>query len=126
MREPGIKGQEPGTRRRVRPHLIPGSWPLTRLLWLVAGLLVALLCMRFAMRALGVREDIPFPGLVYSLTAPLVAPFYRFFPVSPRFDLYAVEMASLAAAAVIMGLTILVYLAVLCAGAVFAAKAEVK
>jgi uncharacterized protein YggT (Ycf19 family) len=70
--------------------------------------LVCALALRFAMRAIGVRGDVPLPGFVYSVTAPLVEPFYRFFPASERFDLREIEMASVAAAgsvlAVVLGL----------------------
>lgn len=70
---------------------------------------VAMLVLRFAMRALGVRDDIPFPGLVYSLTAPLVHPFYRYFVASDRFDHNAVEVASLVAAGSVLAIFLLVY-----------------
>lgn len=79
------------------------------MLWLVPGLVVTMLCLRFGMRAVGVRDDIPLPRLVYSLTAPLVAPFYRFFPVSDRFDYHAVEVAALAAAGGVVVIALGVY-----------------
>jgi uncharacterized protein YggT (Ycf19 family) len=78
-------------------------------LWLVTGAVVTALGMRFAMRAVGVRDDIPFPGFVYRLTAPLVEPFYRFFPASDRFDYQAMEFASLAAAGVVVAVAVGVY-----------------
>ena len=77
-----------------------------------AALLVTLLLLRFGMRALGVRPDIAFPGLVYSLTAPLVQPFYRFFPLptpyGERFDIAIVETASLAAAGAVLVVALVV------------------
>jgi hypothetical protein len=82
---------------------------LSGLLWPLTGALVGLLALRFGMRLAGVRDDIPLPGFVYSLTAPLVQPFYRYFPVSERFDHYAVEVASLAAAGCVIGILLLVY-----------------
>jgi hypothetical protein len=78
-------------------------------LWLLTGLAVTALALRFAMRALGVRDDIPFPGLIYAVTAPVVEPFYRFFPLQARFDLNAFEFASLAAAGTLMALAAGVY-----------------
>jgi hypothetical protein len=66
-----------------------------------AAFFVTLLLLRFGMRALGVRPDVAFPGLIYGLTAPLAQPFYRFFPLpapyGERFDIAVVETASLAA-----------------------------
>ncbi len=79
------------------------------ILWYVTAALETALAMRFAMRALGVRDDIPFPHLIYALTAPLVQPFYSFFPVSDRFDYRAVEVASLAAAGVVLAVAVGLY-----------------
>lgn len=84
----------------------------SRLLWVVAGLAATLFCLRFGMRALGVRPDIPLPGSLYSLTAPWVQPFYRLFPITDRYDRYdlpVVEVASLAAAGSVLGVALLVY-----------------
>ena len=78
-------------------------------LWLVTAAIVSLLALRFGMRAVGVRDDVPFPGFIYALTAPLVEPFYRFFPVSERFDYYAIEVASLVAASCVGAATLGVY-----------------
>jgi hypothetical protein len=74
---------------------------------------MALLLLRFGMRALGVRPDVPIPGLVYGLTAPLVQPFYTFFPLpapyGSRFDIVVVETASLAAAGVVLLVALVIY-----------------
>jgi uncharacterized protein YggT (Ycf19 family) len=78
-------------------------------LWLLTGLAVTTLAMRFTMRALGVRDDIPIPGLIYSVTAPVVEPFYRFFPLQARFDLNAFEYASLAAAGTLIAFAACAY-----------------
>jgi hypothetical protein len=65
------------------------------------------------MRALGVRPDIAFPGLVYGLTGPLVQPFYRFLPLptpyGARFDTPNIETASLAAAGTVFALALATY-----------------
>lgn len=78
-------------------------------LWLVAALPITLLALRFGMRLLGVRYDTPLPGAVYTITDPLVRPFYRWFPAPERFDYYAVEWASLVAAGVVIGVALLLY-----------------
>ena len=77
--------------------------------WLVVGLPVVALLLRFGMRALGVRTDVPFPGFVYWATTPLVEPFYRYFPANPRFDTPVAEAASLAAAGTVFLVAALVY-----------------
>lgn len=78
-------------------------------LWVVTGTLVTLLGLRFGMRLLGVRGDVPLPGAVYALTSPLLAPLYGAFPASDRFDYPAVEVASLAAAGVVIGAAVVIY-----------------
>lgn len=78
--------------------------------WLIVGLPIVALLLRFVMRALGVRPDVPFPGMIYSLTAPLVEPFYRFLPNNPHFDTGALEPASLLAAIAVFVVAVFVYL----------------
>jgi hypothetical protein len=89
-----------------------------------AAFFVTLLLLRFGMRALGVRPDVAFPGLIYSLTAPLVQPFYGFFPLptpyGERFDIAVVETASLAA----VGFVTVVILAIFVAGLIFSSLIE--
>ena len=89
-----------------------------------AAFFVTLLLLRFGMRALGVRPDVPFPSLIYGLSAPIVQPFYRFFPLpapyGERFDIAVVETASLAA----VGFVMVVTLAIFVAGLVFSSIME--
>jgi hypothetical protein len=56
-----------------------------------------------------VRYDIPVAEAVYTITNPIVQPFYRWFPAPERFDYYAVEWASVAAAGVVIAVALLVY-----------------
>jgi uncharacterized protein YggT (Ycf19 family) len=99
-----------------------GLWTLS----LAAAILVTALALRFAMRALGVRDDIPFPGLLYSLTAPVVQPFYRFFPLNARFDYHAVELASLAAAGSVLAVALVLYIVILLIVGIFGPKSKVQ
>jgi hypothetical protein len=78
-------------------------------LWGVTGSLVTLLGLRFGMRFIGVRGDVPLPGAVYAITSPLVAPLSVVFPASPRFDYPAVEAASIATAGVVIGAAVVIY-----------------
>jgi hypothetical protein len=82
---------------------------LSVLLWVATAFTVAALGMRFGMRLLGVRGDTPFPALVYAFTAPIVQPFYSFFPADPRLNHRVAEAASLVAAGAIVLLALLVY-----------------
>jgi hypothetical protein len=101
------------------------NW-IPRLFWLIPALAVTLLALRFGLRLLGVRPDIPFPGFVYSLTAPIVDPFYRFFPVSDRFDYYAVEWASLLAAGCVLAAALAIYVAGLLLSTLLSRSAKSK
>ncbi|HEX9988820.1 MAG TPA: hypothetical protein VGE45_10145 [Chloroflexia bacterium] len=108
MLRSGADGQRAQTLRAFARFADLASW----LLWVVAGLAATLFCLRFGMRALGVRPDIPLPGLLYALTAPFVQPFYRLFPITDRYDRYdlpVVEVASLAASGSVLGVALLVY-----------------
>src|SRR4051794_2729547 len=93
---------------------------LSLCLWLLAAVAVTLLGLRFGMHALGVRDDVPLPGLAYRVTEPLVSPFYRFFPSDLRLDYHGFEVAALAAAGVVVGTALLVYVVVLVAASTLA------
>jgi hypothetical protein len=98
----------PGLRFPISALRTPHS-ALPLLFWLAAAVPVTLLALRFGMRLLGVRYDTPLPGAVYTLTDPIVRPFYRWFPAPERFDYYAVEWASVAAAGVVTAAALAVY-----------------
>ena len=87
---------------------LPVNLPL--LLWTMTGITVTALSLRFGMRAVGVRDDIPLPGRIYTLTAPMVEPLYSIFPVSDRYDYPTIELASLAAVGVVITLTLVIYM----------------
>lgn len=110
------KARQPRRLAEQLREWLPVDLPL--LLWTVTGILVTALSLRFGMRAVGVRDDIPLPGRIYTLTAPLVEPFYGIFPVTSRFDYPAVEIASLAAIGVVVALTLLIYVSGLFAASV--------
>jgi hypothetical protein len=97
----------PGGPLRVLMEMFPIYAPVV--LWVVTGTVVTLLGLRFGMRLIGVRGDVPLPGAIYAITLPLVERFYAAFPVSDRFDYPAVEVASLVAAGVVVGAAVVVY-----------------
>jgi hypothetical protein len=105
--------RNPSTARKLSSAIRNPQSIIRILLWGVTALVVTLLALRFSMRLLGVRPDLPFPGFVYSVTAPIVQPFYRFFPVSDRFDYYAAEWASLLAAGCVLAAALLLYVTTL-------------
>jgi hypothetical protein len=78
--------------------------------WLLVGVPVVTLMLRFGMRAVGVRPDVPLPSFVYGVTTWLVTPFYSFLPADVRFDRSALEVAALAAAGSIFLAAVAIYL----------------
>jgi hypothetical protein len=78
--------------------------------WTVVGVPVVALLLRFGMRALGVRENVPFPGFIYWATDRIVSPFYHYFPADARVDRGSIEVATLAAAGAIFLVAIAAYL----------------
>jgi uncharacterized protein YggT (Ycf19 family) len=110
VRRRAVRRAFTGTAGRS-PTLLVDRFPTYApvVLWVVTGSLVTLLGLRFAMRLLAVRGDVPIPGAVYAITSPLVAPFYGAFPASNRFDYSALEVASLAAAGVAIGAALVIY-----------------
>ncbi|MBI4494361.1 MAG: YggT family protein [Chloroflexi bacterium] len=56
-----------------------GMYKLQQGLYLLFGLIEALLGIRFVLRLLGAEAAAPFVGFVYGVTAPLVAPFVGIF-----------------------------------------------
>jgi hypothetical protein len=55
------------------------SIKITRAIYLIFGLVEALLAIRFVLKALGANADAGFAQLIYSVTGPLVAPFRGLF-----------------------------------------------
>ncbi len=92
--------------RRQGPirHLLP------MIGWLLVGVPAVALMLRFGMRAVGVRTDVPLPSFVYGVTDWLVTPFYSFFPADARFDRSALEVAALAAAGTLFLAAVGIYL----------------
>ena len=103
------RGFSPGTGRLL--DSLSRSFPAyaPAVLWALTGAIVALLGLRFGMRFIGVRGDVPLPGAIYAITAPLVERFYAAFPASPRFDYPTVETASLVAAGAVIGAAVVIY-----------------
>jgi uncharacterized protein YggT (Ycf19 family) len=69
------------------------------IVWLVLGIVEALLIIRVALKALGANPAAGFSQLVYSVSAPLVLPFQGIFP-TPVTSRSVLELSALVAIAV--------------------------
>ena len=76
--------------------------------WTLVGAPVVALLLRFGMRSLGVRENVPLPGFIYWATDRIVSPFYSYFPADARFDRGSMEVATLAAVGAIFLVAVVV------------------
>jgi hypothetical protein len=84
----------------VQPVLVvTRSDRATMIIWLVLGILEALLIMRVILKLLGANPVAGFVQLVYGVTAPFVAPFQGIFP-TPETSRSILEPSSLVAIAV--------------------------
>jgi len=83
---------EPAPRAPVVTRANRGA----RIVWLVLGIVEALLIMRVVLKALGANPAAGFSQLVYSLTAPLVLPFQGIFP-TPATSRSVLELSALVA-----------------------------
>src|ERR671933_974512 len=72
------------------------AYRLVQAIYLVFGIVEALIAIRFVLRALGANPDAGFAQLVYGLTAPLVAPFVGLFG-SPQAGGSVLELQSIVA-----------------------------
>jgi uncharacterized protein YggT (Ycf19 family) len=83
---------EPAPRAPVVTRANRGA----RIVWLVAGIVEALLIIRVVLKALGANPAAGFSQLIYSVTAPLVLPFQGIFP-TPTTSRSVLELSALVA-----------------------------
>lgn len=70
-----------------------GKFLIARIVWFIAGVILVLLALRFLFALLGANPASAFANFIYSVTAPLVAPFfgifgYNFTAGQSRFEFY--------------------------------------
>jgi len=80
---------------------------LTQIVYLVFGVIEALILIRFALKLLAANPDAAFTSFIYQLSGPFVAPFQGVFP-SPATQSSVFELASLLAIIVYMLLAALI------------------
>lgn len=84
-------------RQRVaHTQYTPGVVVAQRVIWFIAGLVSIIIGLRFVLLLLGANQGAGFTDLVYSLSAPLVAPFVGIFG-EPSYGVSIFEISSLLA-----------------------------
>ena len=71
-----------------------------RVVWYVAGVLLALLALRFILALLGANTANPFASFIYTVSHPFVAPFFSLFSYNLRYGVSHFESYTLVAMAV--------------------------
>jgi uncharacterized protein YggT (Ycf19 family) len=74
------------------------------IVWLIGGIVAAVIAIRFVLELLGASQSAAFTTFIYSITAPLVAPFRGIFPIPARQG-YVFDGAALLAIAIYLLLT---------------------
>lgn len=77
-----------------------GQGLVARIIWYIAGVLLALLAFRFVLALLGANPNNGFANFIYSVSHPFVAPFFSLFGYNLRYGVSRFETFTLVAAAV--------------------------
>lgn len=83
----------------ARTEYTPGVVVAQRIIWFIAGAISIIIALRFALLLLGANRGAGFTDFIYSLSAPLVAPFVGIFG-EPSYGVSVFEVSSLLAIAV--------------------------
>lgn len=79
---------------------VSSSVMLKRVVWYIAGVIIALLAIRVVLLLLGANRDSGFVDFVYALSGVFAAPFYGIFNYQPVYGQATLELSSLVAIAV--------------------------
>lgn len=101
VRETTTQNGNANVRTQTVAHREPpsGSVVAQRVVWFIAGLVSIIIALRFVFLLLGANQGAAFTDFVYSLSAPLVAPFVGIFG-EPAYGQSVFEVSSLLAIAV--------------------------
>jgi|SRR5665213_1614551 len=73
---------------------------VARIVWYIAGVVLALLAFRFVLVLLGANPANGFTNFIYTISHPFAAPFFGIFGYSLRYGVSRVELSTLVAIAV--------------------------
>lgn len=65
--------------------------------WAIAGIIIALLALRFVFMLLGTNQNHMFVDIIYTLSTPFTTPFFAIFSYTPKYDVSTFEYSTLAA-----------------------------
>lgn len=95
------QGDASVTRQTVRSdNTASGAVVIKRVVWYIAGFIIALLAIRVILLLLGANRDSGFVDFVYALSEIFAAPFYGIFSYVPAYGQSVLEVSSLVAIAV--------------------------
>jgi hypothetical protein len=82
---PPIAGQGTRTATAEEPRRTATySYRAVSVIWLIGGIVAAILGIRFVLELLGAAQNATFTSFIYSITVPLVTPFEGIFPNTAR------------------------------------------
>ncbi|HSX04928.1 MAG TPA: hypothetical protein VLF69_00440 [Candidatus Saccharimonadales bacterium] len=105
VKSPAGGSTEPATgqktaRREETTVSVSGSALAARVVWYIAGVLLAVLGLRFVLALLGANPNNEFANFIYSISHPFVAPFFSLFGYDLRYGVSRFETFTLVAMAI--------------------------
>jgi YggT family protein len=96
---------EAATHRGIREvavaeERVESSTLAARIVWFIAGVIIALLSLRFILAALGANPNNGFADFIYDTSHPFVAPFFGLFGYNTQYGVSRFEIYTLIAIAV--------------------------
>lgn len=98
VRETGVDTSTVQTSEK--PDKSKGNTVVARLIWFVAGVIIALLTLRFVLILLGANRGSAFVDFIYDISHPFAAPFFGIFNYDLNYGVARVELSTIVAVAV--------------------------
>ena len=96
--EPVVTREPVGTTQQTTSVARAGtSTVLYKVIWLIAGIIIALLALRILFLLLGANQGAPFVDFIYGLSGIFAWPFYGIFSYTPAYGHSVLEVSSIVA-----------------------------
>lgn len=92
-----VVDQGGGRVKEVSESHVSGQALAARIIWYVAGVILALLAIRFILALLGANPSNAFANFIYDVSHPLVAPFFSLFGYNLQYGVSKFETYTLVA-----------------------------